>query len=421
MSGVNECAEPGRGSKRDSINWGFVRRAAKGMRSATGATEDELFSELAIHMLDLCDKGYDPPGALKFARQKAISALHRIKLKETSFAGIPVEQMPKIKHVPRDNDDDELVYEEPEFKPYRLLITQVGMNEINKSMNFDEPIASRFNCNGSGMADVYDAKPYGIFRESEDAYHAKSGAWMTSHNLRLFSESPAAYKRKIDGLDHDKDTAAYAFGRAVHCLCLEPDSFTDRFTVGGPVNPKTGKAFGYDTKRWAAAAAGEKAESGKDLVSTHSMHEASFMLSSIPREYMDLLTGDGTLREVSVRAVISGVMCQGRIDSLCHVSDPPRIADLKTCRDIDFADADAVGYGYFEQLAFYAMLSRLNGRDVPHCGLLVFAEKQPPYRCHAIDVKPERLDRYIEKNLILLDAYSACVERDQWPDEPVET
>ena len=59
------------------------------------------------------------------------------------------------------------------------------------------------------------------------------------------------------GLIADNDSPALLIGRATHVRILEGrDVYEAAFAFGGPVNPKTGKPFGSNTKafaEWAAA------------------------------------------------------------------------------------------------------------------------------------------------------------------------
>ncbi len=52
------------------------------------------------------------------------------------------------------------------------------------------------------------------------------------------------------GMLQDKDSSAYAFGRAFHCWFLEGEAaFHQRYVVSeGPINEKTLKPYGRDTK-----------------------------------------------------------------------------------------------------------------------------------------------------------------------------
>lgn len=82
-----------------------------------------------------------------------------------------------------------------------------------------------------------------ITHEPADTYHARSrsGEFMSSHLLADFRESPALFRKEINGEIEQKDTPAFVLGRAAHSLILEGRTAFDRdFVVtDGPVNPRT--------------------------------------------------------------------------------------------------------------------------------------------------------------------------------------
>jgi hypothetical protein len=95
--------------------------------------------------------------------------------------------------------------------------------------------------------------PSQLIDEPEAVYAAKRADHLSSHALADFRKSPWLYRKKQLGLIPDSDSTAYLLGRAAHCLILEgQDEFDARFAVGGPVNPKTGRPFGRDTKAFTA-------------------------------------------------------------------------------------------------------------------------------------------------------------------------
>ena len=110
-----------------------------------------------------------------------------------------------------------------------------------------------------------------ITQEPADEYHARSrsGEFMSSHLLADFRESPALYRKKVTGEIEDKDSSAFVIGRAAHCLILEGRKAFDRDYVvsDGPINPRTGEAYGRTTKAFAEWAATQDREviSGKDF------------------------------------------------------------------------------------------------------------------------------------------------------------
>ena len=92
---------------------------------------------------------------------------------------------------------------------------------------------------------------------------------MSSHLLADFRESPALYRRKVSGEITESESSAFVMGRAAHCLILEGRNAFDREYVvtDGPINPRTGEAYGRTTKAFAEWAATQEREiiSGKDF------------------------------------------------------------------------------------------------------------------------------------------------------------
>ena len=202
-----------------------------------------------------------------------------------------------------------------------------------------------------------------FIREDETAYHARSrtGQYLSSHMLAEFHRSPYRYHQKITGEIEDKDKPEYAFGRAVHKMILEGGAaFEKTYTVSdGPVNERTGKPYGKDTKAyqdWLSVQRGE-------VVTTADFEIIADMQNSVENHPVaPELLWDGMAESV-VRADYHGMPCQIRMDKF---SPSAGIIDLKTCADIEFFEADARKYGYILQLAFYwAVLMVATGKSYP--------------------------------------------------------
>ena len=89
--------------------------------------------------------------------------------------------------------------------------------------------------------------------EPAEQYHARAGEFLGSHRLMDFVECPLLYRHKTLGLIEEKDSASYLLGRAAHVRVLEGrDVYEAEFAFGGPINPKTDKPFGSNTKAFAA-------------------------------------------------------------------------------------------------------------------------------------------------------------------------
>lgn len=203
-----------------------------------------------------------------------------------------------------------------------------------------------------------------IVHEPETEYHAqsKSGDILSSHMLARFQEMPYKYFAVITGRYKEPDKAEYAFGSAAHKLILEGrEAFDQVYTVAdGPVNERTGKPYGKDTKAyqdWLSVQIGE-------VLSTADFDEIEIMRANIAAhpEIPRIITGHG-IAEGVVRAELEGVKCQIRMDYF----DPEiGIIDLKTCRDIRFFEYDMRSFGYAFQMAFYrAVLRQATGTEYP--------------------------------------------------------
>ena len=228
-----------------------------------------------------------------------------------------------------------------------------------------------------------------IIHEPAGEYHARSrsGEYMSSHLLADFRESPALYRKEINGEIEQKDTPAFVLGRAAHSLILEGRTAFDRdFVVtDGPVNPKTGEPYGAKTKAYAEWLASQEREvvSGKDY-------------------------GEA---EGVVRAEYCGVPCQIRMD---WFSPEHGLVDLKTCDSLKWFESDCRRYGYIFQLAFYrAVIRVVTGVTVPiH---IIAVEKNEPFATGVWQLTGEVLDLAERINEAALERYRKCQYTGVWP------
>jgi len=245
--------------------------------------------------------------------------------------------------------------------------------------------------------------------EPAHEYHAKAGEYLSSHQLLDFIKCPWLHRKKTLGLVEDKDSPAYLLGRAVHVRILEGrDAYETTFALGGPINPKTGKPFGSNTKafsEWALA-------QGKPVLSHGQIDLVEQMASGVATnsEAVDLLLYGRS--EGVVRAEYFGTPCQIRID---WVHPHRGIVDLKTCDDLTWFESDARRYGYHRQMAFYrAVLAQaLDGLMVPvH---LVAVEKKEPFRCGVWRTSDDTLAIAQRENEAAIRRLRICHQSDHWP------
>ena len=244
--------------------------------------------------------------------------------------------------------------------------------------------------------------------EPAQQYHAKAGQYVSSHQLLDFIKCPWLHRKKSLGLIEDRDSPAYLVGRAAHVRILEGrDVYENEFAFGGPINPKTDKPFGSNTKAFAEWAV----DQGKPVLSHDQVELIEQMASGVAMndEAIDLLLYGRA--EGVVRAKYCGTPCQIRID---WVHPHRGIVDFKTTDDLTWFEADARRYGYHRQMAFYrAVLEAVIGEHAPvH---IVAVEKKEPFRCGVWRLGDDTLAIAQRENEAAIRRLLACRKLDQWP------
>lgn len=235
-------------------------------------------------------------------------------------------------------------------------------------------------------------KPSYLIDIPADEYHAatKNNEYTTSHRLNLFRRCPALYHKHIMGEIVEGDTSTFIFGRATHTFVIEGETaFASEYIVAeGPINAKTGKAFGRETKafkEWAA-------EQDKPIILPEDFDLLTKMRMAVQDHKIaaDLL-GAG-YAEQTIRTNWLGEPVQARLDWF----DPDRgiIVDLKTCADVDRFRFDVRDFGYIHQLAFYRSVieKACASADIPLSAYLIAVEKKEPYRVAVVEVGILTLD-----------------------------
>lgn len=238
---------------------------------------------------------------------------------------------------------------------------------------------------------------------------------MSSGMLKKFRDCPLSYRLSVTGKAEDKDSAAYRFGRAAHKMILEgPEAFSRDFAIGGPVNPKTGKCYGTDTKAFAEWLI-ENNFSADRVVTNEESEILSGMQQMVAQHPQAAVILDYGWPELVVRGDLHGVPCQARIDWLTHdTSGINLIIDLKTVDDITWFQSDAYRYEYPHQFAFYRDLCHAITGE-PFDVAVIVVEKKAPFRVGVWNIPPEVLDIHSGKNKDSLAYFKDCQVADNWP------
>ena len=252
-----------------------------------------------------------------------------------------------------------------------------------------------------------------MISEPAEEYHLRSrnGEYLSSHMLATFRESPIAYQKKITKQTKDVDTPAFLLGRAAHSFILEGKrAFDKEFIVSdGPVNPKTGEAFGKNTKAYAEwlASLEQTPISSKDY---HFITELGNSVMKHPLAYELLAEG---VAEGVVRTEYCTLPCQIRMD---WFNPEKGLVDLKTCDQLKYFEHDCRKYGYIYQLAFYrAIIEAVTGVKVPV--YIIAVEKNEPHSTGVWKITSEVLDQADMSNRFALARFKKCQYESHWPTD----
>lgn len=213
-------------------------------------------------------------------------------------------------------------------------------------------------------------------------YHADRSAWSKSM-LDEYRENGPEYcygRFFAKTIPEPESTAALRLGSAFHCLVGEPEQFDARFLTGGPVNPKTGRCYGSDTKafsEWVSANA-----AGRTVLSPEEFELAKQMADAVRREAKALVECEGVYETpIYWTDEFSGVRCKCLPDKVCmKFGRPTAIVDWKSTRNpfSRFFWRDAAARGYHRQAALYQDgVSTAHGSQIPF--LFVAVRSSAPF------------------------------------------
>jgi hypothetical protein len=218
--------------------------------------------------------------------------------------------------------------------------------------------------------------------------------------------SPRHIKASYEG-ESIKASESMLFGKALHCLLLEPDEFTKRFASYDGRRDERTKAYqefledneGKDVLKSTGPLSMEWCiEAGMEMVKNTAVQEY-------------IAAG---AREVTGLAPVKDLACKCRFDWL-SVSRPA-ILDVKTTRAVGPLDFfyEWQRYGYGKQLALYSHLYEvITGEILPV--VIVAVENKPPFCSVVYDIPSELLRRELELIFRVCETVKKCLDSDDWP------
>jgi exodeoxyribonuclease VIII len=239
-----------------------------------------------------------------------------------------------------------------------------------------------------------------IIKETDEWYYNDTSFITNSHLKVLADGGPEALKHYFEKGSEDKPE--FAFGRAFHCLILEPEEFTNRYYIFddtdickeiGGARPTATKKY----KEWREQLSMDNF--GKEMISLYDMNileEMESKLHSIP-EFKALL--ENTVRETIYKGNIEGIPVKCKVDA-CK---PQRVViDLKTTAKpptpYNFTK-DLNNYKYTRQAAFY--------KEITGCEQVVFIaiQKTAPYTVGIYRLSDEKLDEGWDQVMFGINTY----------------
>lgn len=239
---------------------------------------------------------------------------------------------------------------------------------------------------------------------------------INSHALIEMMRSPLhCWAKYVDPDAHERDEQSQAMrlGSLVHCLALEPETFTRDFIVADGINRRTkdGKA------EWAAVV-----ESGLIPITGDDYAKASRISSSVTLHPIagPLLSGGEAEKTIVVER--DGLLpLKGRIDYLHPYAG---VVELKTANDArKLAFSGAVHrYGYHLSASYYRMLvARHTGceeAEIRHTFVVV--ETKYPFSVAVYTAHEALLEEGRKLWEEQLARFDECMKADHWPGYPAD-
>lgn len=245
-----------------------------------------------------------------------------------------------------------------------------------------------------------------------DVYHRRELGVVNKGALDQLAKTPRHYRAWISGVDQ-KETPAMLFGRALHALVLEPDTFARHFKPApsfGDLRTKAGREARDD---WHMLNRGVQMVPADDMDRMLAMRDA-VMAHPIASK---LFTGGQAEETVVWTDPVHGLLCKARMDY--HQRQRGIVVDLKSTEDASpqgFA-LSVVSYRYHVQHAHYSSAFAATGNEL-QAFLFVAVEKQAPYAVSVYALDPEAEARGMDLRDRDMETLVECLKTDTWPGYP---
>lgn len=254
----------------------------------------------------------------------------------------------------------------------------------------------------------YENLPEAVYHDQWDACNAT--------RLKNLKRTPAYCKHEMD--NPSPPTPSLIFGRAFHCLVLQPDLFDAQFAQNPPCpagqNPK-----GWPNTKKCKELKAQIEFSGRTILtdvqwdSCHRMHES---LMGSPSKALDMLMA-ASAAEVSYVAddPVTGVRCKARTD--LEIESAGIVADLKMTASASRSSfsLSIEKFGYDLRHAFYEDLLNEARPGVFDHHVLLAVEGSPPFEKRVFELVPSAVEKGRREKIRLMALYAQCEASGVWP------
>lgn len=226
-------------------------------------------------------------------------------------------------------------------------------------------------------------------------------------NWSTLSAGRKSMRHLRHAIEHGReDSEAFAFGRAVHLLVLQPEVFSDQMAIIPACDRRT-KAGKEEYAAWQKDLAGREEISMSDYLSAKKVADAVLGHSDAAA----LLDGAEREKPILWGDAVTGLKCKGRVDAIRD----ELVIDLKTSRDSSPRSftSSVFRYGYHCQLAMYAdgaacIDGKLRGAAI------IAVETNDPFCVQIYRLSEEALLLGRQEYRRLLAMYEEAKRTDKW-------
>lgn len=289
----------------------------------------------------------------------------------------------------------------------------------------------------------YISKPNEI---SNNDYHnsEKYLDYVSSTTIKLMQISPKWMKYCMDHPEDSRiSTEADLTGSVYHSMlssmanCGKLSEFENEYAIfEPPINPKTGKAYGYETNKFKEAYDICIAENpGKEICSQKEVNLANVMIHELTKGN-DLISKDVNFLIKHGKGEISHFVEYegGKFKYRTDIKTSTKIVDWKTCRHgrakKEEFSKQILDLGYHISAAFYQYFDFI-ATGKWRTFYWVVQEKEPPYDFNIIDASNWAWEIGSDGIIIphlgaeivirLIDQYNICVENNSYPGYAIFT